>query len=157
MNWEAAGAIGEMVGAMAVFFTLAYLAIQIRQNTRAVRASALDSSINAISAVREKLIESEEASSIFRRGSEDPKSLDDTELLRYRLIVTNVLWSVLNLHSQSKYANLSEDIWECQKPTIRRILNCPGGVWYWSEYKHELEETFVNEVDSILMGSTSEI
>ena len=30
MNWEAIGAIGEIVGAVAVVLTLAYLAIQVR-------------------------------------------------------------------------------------------------------------------------------
>ena len=39
MNWEALGAIGEIVGAVAVIATLGYLAVQIRQNTRALKAS----------------------------------------------------------------------------------------------------------------------
>ena len=39
MNWEAIGAIGEIVGAAAVVGTLAYLAMQIRQNTRSDYAS----------------------------------------------------------------------------------------------------------------------
>ena len=33
MHWDAIGAIGEIVGAIAVVATLAYLAIQMRQNT----------------------------------------------------------------------------------------------------------------------------
>ena len=33
MNWEAIGAIGEVLGAAAVVVTLGYLAVQIRQNT----------------------------------------------------------------------------------------------------------------------------
>ena len=32
MNWDAVGAIGELLGAGAVFVTLAYLAIQVRQS-----------------------------------------------------------------------------------------------------------------------------
>ena len=36
MNWEALGAIGEVVGAIAVVLTLAYLAIQFRQNSNAL-------------------------------------------------------------------------------------------------------------------------
>ena len=43
MNWEALGAIGEIVGAVAVIATLGYLAVQIRQNTRSVRAATLQS------------------------------------------------------------------------------------------------------------------
>lgn len=38
MNWDALGAIGELIGAVAVVSTLIYLAIQIRQNTRHVQA-----------------------------------------------------------------------------------------------------------------------
>jgi hypothetical protein len=40
MNWEALGAIGEIVGAVAVILTFDYLAVQVRQNTRAIRAGA---------------------------------------------------------------------------------------------------------------------
>jgi len=40
VNWDAIGAIGEIVGAVAVVATLGYLAVQIRQNTRADRASS---------------------------------------------------------------------------------------------------------------------
>ena len=39
MNWDALGAIGEVVGAAAVVLTLAYLAVQVRQNTRSTQAA----------------------------------------------------------------------------------------------------------------------
>ena len=31
MNWDAIGAIGQMLGSIAVFITLGYLAVQVRQ------------------------------------------------------------------------------------------------------------------------------
>ena len=34
MNWDAIGAVGEIIGALAVVVTLAYLAVQIRASTR---------------------------------------------------------------------------------------------------------------------------
>ena len=39
MNWEAIGAIGEIVGAIAVVLTLLFLTMQLRQNTKAVDES----------------------------------------------------------------------------------------------------------------------
>ena len=39
MNWEAIGAVGEILGAIGVIITLGYLAIQIRQNTKVTKAS----------------------------------------------------------------------------------------------------------------------
>ena len=37
MNWQAIGAAGEVLGAIAVLLTLIYLTLQIRQNTKATR------------------------------------------------------------------------------------------------------------------------
>jgi hypothetical protein len=45
MNWDSVGAVGEIVGALAVLITLIYLSVQIRQNTKVARSAALDSSI----------------------------------------------------------------------------------------------------------------
>ena len=43
MNWEAIGAVGEILGAAGVIITLIYLASQIRQNTRATRSQSVQS------------------------------------------------------------------------------------------------------------------
>ena len=43
MNWEAIGAVGESLSAVAVLITLVYLAVQIRQNTHAMKISAMTS------------------------------------------------------------------------------------------------------------------
>ena len=45
MNWEAIGAVGEVVGAIAVVSTLIYLAVQIRHNNRSL-AEATSASIS---------------------------------------------------------------------------------------------------------------
>lgn len=36
MNWDALGAIGEIIGAFAVVITLIYVAAQMRQNNRQI-------------------------------------------------------------------------------------------------------------------------
>jgi hypothetical protein len=91
MNWDALGAIGEVIGPLAVFLTLGYLAVQIRQNTKAVRASALDSSVNAVNAVRVAMFENVEVTALYRKGLENPDELDDNEKTRFRLLVHTIL------------------------------------------------------------------
>lgn len=48
MNWDAIGAIGEAFSAVAVLITLGYLAIQLRQNTQAMKTSALRSAQDVV-------------------------------------------------------------------------------------------------------------
>ena len=68
MNWEATGAIGETIGALAVFLTLIYLAMQIRQNTNTVQASAVDASISRVTSVRQSIFENAEVAEIYVKG-----------------------------------------------------------------------------------------
>jgi hypothetical protein len=150
MDWNAVGAIGEIIGALAVFLTLGYLAVQIRQNTKAVRASALDSSVHAVNAVRVAMFESAEVTALYRKGLEAFDELDDDERMRFRLLVHTILWSVWNIYAQTEYGGLSSSTWEAQVPLLDRILNSRGGLWFWNEYQMEFEETFRKEVSKVI-------
>ena len=150
MNWDAVGAVGEIVGAVAVFATLVYLSIQIRQNTKSVRASALDASITALSAIRQSTYENPDLSELHLKGSTSPESLSEEEAFRYRLFLHNVFLSFWHMFTQSRYADLPGDVWEVQKPVIVRVVCSAGGQWFWQNYKAEFEESFREEVDRIV-------
>lgn len=150
MNWDAIGAIGEIVGALAVFLTLAYLAIQIRQNTRAVQAAANDSSVSNVNAARQSMYENEQLAEIFLKASADPDSLNDVERLRFRLLVHNLLMSQSNIYAQSKITDLSVGPWEAQTEEIMRFLRSPGGQWFWDNYGIEFEAPFREEIKRMI-------
>jgi hypothetical protein len=57
MNWEAIGAIGEAVGAVAVVASLVYLAVQIRQNTKSVQAATFQSIAEGLADASYRLID----------------------------------------------------------------------------------------------------
>ncbi len=94
MNWDAAGAIGEIIGALAVFLTLIYLALQIRQNTKAVQASAIDASISKVTSVRQSMYENAEVAAIYVKGLANPDDLNEESRTRFRLLMHNILLSI---------------------------------------------------------------
>ncbi len=51
INWEALGAVGEIVGATAVVATLIYLSVQLRQNTRSSELAATQAFFDATAAI----------------------------------------------------------------------------------------------------------
>ena len=103
MNWEAIGAIGEIIGALAVFITLVYLALQIKQNTNAVHSAALDSTVNTISVARQSIYENDDVAQVYLKGLSSPDELSDLERLKFRLLVHNMLLSQSNIYAL-KYA-----------------------------------------------------
>lgn len=153
MNWGAIGAVGEIIGALAVFLTLVYLAIQIRQNTKSVQASAVDASISKVNDVRQSLYENAELSRIYIQGLAHPDELDEESRFRFRLVVHNILLAISNIHSQTSFTGLSTSTWESQLVILKRITTSPGGRWFWKEHRLEFEELFREQVDKILETS----
>ncbi len=147
------GALGEFVGAFAVVFTLIYLALQIRQNTKAVRASAIDVSISRANDVRVSMYENAEVSRIYMQGLNHPDELDEESRLRFRLLMHNVLLAGSNVYSQTSFAGLSLSTWDAQLTLINRVMTSPGGRWFWKEYRLEFEESFREQVDKILQAT----
>jgi hypothetical protein len=161
LSWQDLGSLGELVSAVVI--SLVYLVFQIRQNTgqinqntKAVRAAAIDSSVGHIMNVRQAIFESEAVAHIFHAGGSDPSSLSEEELVRYRLMTHNVIWSIWNIFSQSRYAELPTEIWTSQIPLLARLLSSAGGEWFWTNYGHELEQPFQDEVRRFLEGAASQ-
>jgi len=158
LNWEAIGAVGEIVGAAGVILTLVYLAYQIRQNTfqlkqstLTAKAAAQNASNEALRENRKAIFESEEMATIFQRGNANPSELDVVTTLRYRLLMQNVTEVMLEIYSQTLETGFSPETWNTQGTTlVVRVLATPGGRWFWKNFAENYPANFRAEVDRIL-------
>lgn len=158
MNWEALGAIGEIVGAVGVIATLVYLAYQIRQNTiqleqsiLSARASAVNASQVTLRENRQSIFEDAEMAEIFFRGNNCPETLNEIEQLRYRLLMQNVTEAMLEIFSQTAITNFSPETWESQGRTlVLRVMGTPGGHWFWRAFSDNYPEAFRQAVDELI-------
>ncbi len=93
MNWDAIGAVGEILGALAVVGTLAYLATQMKQNSASLRRAneyAQASSIHETNAlfthVFAPLVENAEMATIYTKAL-DGEVLDKVETTRFTTFI----------------------------------------------------------------------
>jgi poly(3-hydroxyalkanoate) synthetase len=98
VNWEALGAIGEVVGAIGVIATLGYLAVQIRQNTTQLSEStkiaqlgAMEANVESSNRIRELIIANADVSELYARGSKSYLDLDSAERVRFSMLIRNML------------------------------------------------------------------
>lgn len=97
MNWDALGAIAEAVGAIAVFVSLVYVAIQIRQSTKqlargleASQLAALEQNVESGNRIRELLIVHPDLTQLLLSGFKDYKELKGPEKLRFGMLLRNI-------------------------------------------------------------------
>ncbi len=159
MNWEAVGAIAELLGATGVIASLAYLAIQIRQNTRqmsdhgrALRLSALGATADAFSGFRDPLIRDPELVSLFLRGSEAYSQLSREEKLRLSFVLQELFFLFQNTRARVQEGTMQPSAWTNQQPTLLGLLRSSGIADWWTRSAPLFAPDFVEEVNRLRGG-----
>lgn len=126
MNIMELGAIGELVGGVAVIASLAYVGLQIRQNTSAVRANSAQGFADSINAVQLQVSSGGETARAWQRFYEEPESLtaDDRVILDCMALVAFQTYDSGLV--QAKLGSLDADT---RDMIYRRI-----GGWFESDY-----------------------
>lgn len=105
MNWEAIGAVGEIIGAIAVFATLAYLAVQVKQANRIADVSNVKDIYERLGAVNFSLAVDADLGALLIRGSKADQlaDLSDTDRIRLQGWIRNLcnIWVTANIARDS--------------------------------------------------------
>ena len=87
MNWDALGAIAELLGALAVFVTVVYLTIQVRQSAKAqeqqnalTSAVIMQSRTDTVMSFMNVITKDETNLEVIARYTENPNELDLTKM-----------------------------------------------------------------------------
>ena len=148
MNWEAIGAIGEIIGATAVVASLVYLAVQIRTQNRESRMSAM----HDISAgYRECLAGMAEAdlADLYTKAFDDYESLTRSETIRLIAQGSNLfrLWEEAYLMYQAGY--LEKRTWETMLRQFNGYMSLRPFYEVWATRKQYFDIEFQDFVDSL--------
>jgi hypothetical protein len=107
LNWDALGAIAEFAGALGVIASLAYLAVQIRQNSRVTSMNAGHSIANGIATFLERISLDPEFHSIWARGLSPTEELDQIERGRFGRLLTALY---IRLYDAERHGKLDPEI-----------------------------------------------
>ncbi len=142
MNWEAIGAIGEVVGALVVAATLAFLVVQVRQNSKAISATITHGNIAGFNELNTLLAANPLLAEILDRGSADPSRLTAAEAYSYTWIVRSFLNLFLNLYDQFLQGTCPEPLWRRHEMELQSFATSAGVREFLeaNSYYHQLIE-----------------
>lgn len=131
MNWEAIGAIGEVLGALAVVVSIVYLAIQIRLNSKLLQSAAQDSVSIKYSETMQMAGASPENAAVFHKGLLTPRELDPEQTTHFLLMIGNTFIQMDYTHQLYLEGNLHKDRWGTLFQSVQHYISMPGGRFYW--------------------------
>ena len=151
------GNIGEFIGAIAVLITLVYLAVQIKQNTAALRSgNATTVQIN-IQSLAASAIADREFGDILIKGLGDPQSLTPSERIALYAWLFNMLKTGELAYAHYIKGDLDESYWLAYLNFLQSYWLTPGCIHYWEDRRAAFVPDFQRAMEQWMAESTSAV
>ncbi len=148
MNWEAVGALGQAVGALAVVLSLVYLAAQVRQNTSGVKLGATAGAIAAIREWNYLFISDSSVRQVFRKGLGGLDTMSEDESAQFGAYTLNLIKIAENLHFQYLNGALDPSIWMAWEHHLSSFLTTGGCQQYYRARRQSFSPKFQEWMDN---------
>ncbi len=145
------GALGELLGSVAVLVTLVYLAMQTRLNTRATQTASWNS-INALLSELDLTEATDSALSKFIVAAElDPQSVSAEDFWKFSRVAQARLGVFEMSYLSTRAGTLGEYNWKGMEGFIRFTVRKPGYRAFLEEYGTAVyHPDFIAYVETIL-------
>jgi hypothetical protein len=132
MNWDAIGAIGELLGSLILIATVFYLSLQIRSTADHASASSERGVQQDFIDIQDSLLVDERTIQTMRKGYSSFASLNDQEKYFFHMktsLFVNHLEGVLRMNAKGL---ISDDMVRDHGNVVLTILGSPGGREFWN-------------------------
>jgi hypothetical protein len=143
-------AIGQLAAALVGIPSLIYLAVQIREQTKERRQSAVHALTEQWGALTESLHNNPEMAAIFLRGAHSFGDLDAVSKLRFSAFFNRLLNIFEGMYFSHAQGILAESSWRAIERTMADLINYPGVQQWWETRRHWHTEEFDRVVRDII-------
>jgi len=147
MNWDAIGAVGEIIGATCVLATLIYLSIQIRNNTREVQTENVHRVTDSFNELNLLLASDGALAELWHKGAENYDSLTDTEKARFNFLWLSAFRIYDSLYYQIQRGTGDEILWNTELTTLNWLFSFPGTREWWRQQHFAFSPGFKEYID----------
>jgi hypothetical protein len=155
VNWEAIGAIAELIAAIAVLPTLLYVAVQVRQNTRALKSSTFQELSSSLSSNAEAIVSIPSMVPLLVKLDAQHEPLTAEEKARFHYFMIMVFRRLEAVHIQRSLGSIDPEVIEgFQHSTVSLLVGGAGAAW-WATGKRAFSKEFVDWLDAQLASGTS--
>lgn len=152
MTIQDLGSVGEFVAAAATLATLAYLAVQIRKNTIAVRAGSHQAVSDSFIALNSWIARDPAVARIYRVGADHLDELTEDERVQFGFMLLSVFRAYETTYYQHRVGTLDEELFLSIAGDIAVVLGSPGVRKWWAETPFSFSPEFRGYLEAHVLG-----
>jgi hypothetical protein len=154
VNWEALGAIANLLAAIGVIATLIYLSIQIRQNTKAVRSSSIQNLVQSFSTTAQAAVENEFIIPLLLKANADAEALTEEERARLHFWFIMTFRRFEGVYFQRDLGIVDAEVIDGFERSHIAILASKSAQQWWVDSKEIFNSGFVSYLEELLKKGT---
>ncbi|MCA9759373.1 MAG: hypothetical protein KDA27_26505, partial [Candidatus Eisenbacteria bacterium] len=112
MNLDKIALLAEIIGSVAVVASLAYLAVQVRQNTRAARSATYQSVVSKSLEILAPMYSEDGIAELWLRATDSDADLSPVEQTRFHFLMLAMFRHFDNLHYQHMHGAIESEQWQ---------------------------------------------
>lgn len=150
LNWEAIGAVGEIVGAAAVVGSLAFVGWQLLQNTDAIRTSTSQSHVEMYLQFVRSITDQPDVARIWMTGIESGMAeFDDIERVQFISFLSGLFRYYEVSFIQHSKGKLDLELWQNVETQLTKLVVSAGFHEWWllrREWHSERFQSFIEQL-----------
>jgi hypothetical protein len=149
------GALGELIGGIAIIVSLIYVGAQIKQNTKATTIATSQDFIHMHSELTSHISDRQEFRDIYWRGLQGLSNLQDSETAAFIawMIQTFRAWEAFWFQWQEGV--FDDRLWRGWRAQFCDLFGHVGAREAWSLRRHQLSDEFQEYVDQQVLVAAS--
>jgi hypothetical protein len=136
MSLSDLAAIGTLVGGIAVLASLIFVGVELRQNTRAVRATASQAHTANWQQIMNTFVENADVALLWRNGLKNLESLADDDRIRFIALASGIFRFWEGARLQWRHGQLDAEHWQNVRTCALDFASQPGLRAYWHIRRH---------------------
>lgn len=133
MNWDAIGAVGEMIGAAAVVISVIYLATQIRKQTQEGRLAATRELASQTQGLIDHMIARPKLAANYLKAVQRFDELPNEERFWASMYFMRMFRVMEQQLLHSNHSSIEHEYFESVEKTIEEMLSLPGVQQWWNK------------------------
>ncbi len=149
------GAIGELIGGVAIIVSLIYVGVQVRQNTKATTVSTSHAFLNLHATTLGPISVEKEFRDIYWRGLSGLSNLQGNETAAFTAWQMHTFRTWETFWYQWQEGVFDDRLWEGWQAQFTDLFQYAGTKEIWDARKHQLSEEFRTFVEQHISGADS--
>jgi len=155
MDWTFVGALGELLGAVAVVVSLVYLSRQVHQNTTAVRTANAVTVQGNFQQLARMFYTDREMGDLVLRAMRGDADMPPADLIAAYAWFFDFLKTAELAYYQFCNGDLDPPLWEASFQFYHAYFTTPGFRTYWAERRAAFVPAFQEAMDRWLAGESA--